>query len=91
MYIGEKYLVTTNEWFFAPDGRRYKAVLGTVKKMISDDKISIGCMYINKYEVKYIIRTDICNLGESVTDIEHNGSMNTCTVASRIYDADQNG
>jgi hypothetical protein len=26
---GKKYLITTNDWFFGPDGENYKAVWGT--------------------------------------------------------------
>ena len=32
-----KYLITTDEWFYAPDGLRYKSVWGCVK--IMDDSI----------------------------------------------------
>lgn len=30
-YIGEKVLVTTNGWFYGPDGKSYRAIWGTLK------------------------------------------------------------
>lgn len=30
-YIGKKVLVTTSAWFFAPDGKLYRGVWGTLK------------------------------------------------------------
>ena len=34
--IGDKVLVTTDGWFFAPDGETYRAVFGTVNGGIND-------------------------------------------------------
>lgn len=33
----EKYLITTDNWFFAPDGKQYRAAWGQIK--IFDDSI----------------------------------------------------
>jgi len=33
-----KYLITTNDWFYAPDGNSYKAVWGDVE-ILDDDKV----------------------------------------------------
>jgi hypothetical protein len=30
-FIGKKVLMTTDRWFFAPDGNQYRAVWGTLK------------------------------------------------------------
>jgi len=35
-----KYLITTDNWFFAPDGRQYRAVWGEVE-IISDSFLNI--------------------------------------------------
>ena len=40
-YIGKKVLVTTSEWFLAPNGRTYKAVWGTLHA-INEAKESVG-------------------------------------------------
>jgi hypothetical protein len=38
--IGKNVLITTSEWFFAPDGQQYRAVWGKV--LIVDDKLALG-------------------------------------------------
>ena len=35
-----KYLITTADWFYAPDGKLYKAVYGDVK-IVSDDALGV--------------------------------------------------
>lgn len=35
-----KYLITTDHWFYAPDGRQYKAVFGECK-ILKDDVLGI--------------------------------------------------
>jgi hypothetical protein len=34
LWIGKKVLLTVREWFYAPDGKSYKAVHGTLKAAI---------------------------------------------------------
>ena len=34
--IGDKYLVTTHNWFTAPNGATYNSVFGTIKGIVSD-------------------------------------------------------
>lgn len=29
--IGKKYLITVDDWFYAPDGKQYHAVFGTIQ------------------------------------------------------------
>lgn len=36
----EKYLITTESWFYAPDGTKYRAVWGTVQ-LIEDGSLGI--------------------------------------------------
>ena len=40
MKTGEKYIVTTDNWFFAPDGKQYRGVFGKVE-IISDAFLGI--------------------------------------------------
>ena len=35
--LGEKYLISTDGWFFAPDGQLYRSVRGTVTSIETDD------------------------------------------------------
>lgn len=67
---GQTALITTSQWFLAPDGKEYRAVFGTVHA-IRDDKttlgiasnrnstnwyIEIGCMTIAGCQVHYAVR-----------------------------------
>lgn len=101
--IGDKALITTEAWFYAPDGRQYKALHGTVKALRSSDDtlgirtnarstnwyIEVGNMTIAGCQVNYLTKTDSCNFG-SVLDYQA-GSEGYCefTRPSSIYDADQ--
>lgn len=38
MKIGDMALVTTNGWFYAPDGRTYRAVFGKIKAIHSSEE-----------------------------------------------------
>lgn len=74
---GKKALITTNNWFYGPDGKSYRAVFGTVKAVrtatdtlgISPNGKStnwyaeIGNMTLAGCQIHYAIQTDICNSG----------------------------
>ena len=51
--VGQKFLITTDNWFFAPDGQQFKAVWGTVHA-ISDSKETLG-METNRYSSNWYI------------------------------------
>jgi hypothetical protein len=36
--IGSRVLVTVDNWFYAPDGKQYRAVFGTVRAIRSDQE-----------------------------------------------------
>lgn len=52
-YIGKKVLVTTSEWFVAPNGRTYKAAWGTLHA-INEAKESVG-FAINRAHANWFI------------------------------------
>ena len=76
---GDKALVTTNDWFLAPDGRDYKAVFGTVKAVRTAEAtlgvkpngkstnwyLEIGNMTVAGCQILYAIKTDHCNPGKA--------------------------
>jgi len=41
MENNEKYLISTSNWFLAPDGREYRAVWGTVKILSATSTLGI--------------------------------------------------
>jgi hypothetical protein len=75
--IGEKALITTDNWFFAPDGKSYRAVFGTVKGVKSAEEtlgiktnskstnwyVEIGNMTLAGCQIHYAIRADKCHDG----------------------------
>lgn len=76
--IGDKVLITTSQWFYAPDGRSYCAVFGTVRGVHDDEKtldiktnrnsanwyVEIGNTMVAGCQVHYAVRTNSCNLGD---------------------------
>ena len=70
--IGEKYLITTDEWFVAPDGQQYKSAFGTFKKIHNDFEtlgiktnrgsanwfVEIGNIMIAGCQIHYVTKTD---------------------------------
>lgn len=80
--IGQKALITCDNWFFAPNGRQYRAVFGTVKAVRTAEAalgvrpngrstnwyVEIGDMTIAGCQVHYAIRCDQCTDDLSVPD-----------------------
>jgi hypothetical protein len=101
--LNEKYLITTDRWFVAPDGDQYRAVHGTVTKIANDNEtlgiktnrgstnwfVVIGGMVIAGCQIHYAIKTDECSFIPPSREIEHDGKLrHERTYSSRIYDAD---
>jgi hypothetical protein len=101
--IGKKHLITTDQWFIAPDGETYKAVFGTVKGILSSDEslgirtnakstnwyVSIGNMLIAGCQIHYVIQCDNVSLEPPTVEIDHEGKRNVERCGStRIYIAD---
>lgn len=71
-YIGKNVLVTTEDWFIAPDGKDYKAVYGVLKGVHEAGKtlgfipnrshanwfLEVGNVTIMGCRVRYVVRTD---------------------------------
>jgi hypothetical protein len=77
MQVGQKALITTNAWFYGPDGRQYRAAFGTVKAVrTSEDTlgvrtnarstnwyVKIGNLTIAGCQIHYALRCDTVNTG----------------------------
>lgn len=102
--LGKKYLITTDNWFFAPDGENYKAVFGTVSGVLNDKDslglktnrhstdwyVVIGNMMIAGCQVHYCIQADDVDFRRGNREIEHNGKMVVeRNATTRIYNADE--
>lgn len=76
--LGDKVLVTVDNWFYAPDGRCYRAVFGTVKGCRSSEDslgvrtnakstnwyLEVGSVTIAGCQIHYIVKCSACHLGE---------------------------
>jgi hypothetical protein len=76
--IGKKVLVTTSAWFFAPDGREYRAAYGTLKAINTSEEtlgftpnrthtnwfLQVGNLSIAGCQVQYLVEKDEVHLGE---------------------------
>lgn len=72
---GKKYIVTTDNWFFAPDGYQYKAVFGEFDGFYDDKEsmgiktnrgstnwyLKIGNVFIAGCQVHYAVESDTCS------------------------------
>lgn len=77
--VGQKALVTMDQWFFAPDGRQYRAVFGTVRGIRTAEVtlgvkpnarstnwyLEIGRMTVAGCQVHFAIQTDECSSGRA--------------------------
>lgn len=100
--IGAKVLVTTDCFFFAPDGRQYRAAFGTVHGIHTDETTlgirtnarstnwyaQIGDLLIAGCQIHYAIRTDKCHVGSAMDWKEENGEVVEFSRPACIYDAD---
>lgn len=101
--LGCKVLVTTDEWFFAPDGESYRAVFGTVKAIHTDKDtlgietnskstnwyLEIGNMFIAGCQIHYAIKTDSVSSKGPSKEFTHEDKLITKKFEfSRIYHAD---
>ena len=70
--LGKKYLITTDNWFVAPDGQLYMSLYGTVTSIETDDQalgiktnrgstnwyVVIGNMIVAGCQVHYALRVE---------------------------------
>lgn len=99
--IGKSVLITTSDWFYAPDGRMYKAVWGTIIAIQEDKEafgfavnrshanwlITIGNMTIAGCRVLYAIKCDTPNFGRADEYQTGEAGVVEFSRPSAIYDA----
>lgn len=100
--IGTKVLITTDNWFYAPDGKQYRSAYGTVRGIHTDEKtlgirtnarstnwyVQVGDLMIAGCQVHYAVRTDKCDLGSTPDWKEVDGVVVEYLRPTCIYDAD---
>jgi len=101
--IGKKYLITTDNWFIAPDGESYRSAFGTIKGIMSDEQtlgiktnrgstnwyVQIGCMLIAGCQIHYAVETPEVSFTPPTRELDHEGVIRpNQSLMSAIYDAD---
>jgi hypothetical protein len=100
-YINQKVLCTTQNWFYAPDGKQYKAVHGTMKGIHEAGKtlgfipnrshanwfLEIGDITIMGCQVLYVLKCDSVETGQikDWKNDEKNGGIEQYEHPSVIY------
>ena len=102
--IGNKYLITTHDWFVAPDGEQYKAVHGTVTAIQTDSEalgiktnrgstnwyVVIGNMLVAGCQVCYCIKARHFSPRPPLKSNQENPNTPTQReTTSRIFNADE--
>lgn len=101
--IGDKCLITTDNYFVAPDGILYRAVFGTVKNVIDAQNmlgikpnakstnwyVEIGDVILAGCQIHYLVKTEKANLAR-VTDCSWSAEKyHEFERPTVIYDADR--
>ena len=96
-FINKKVLITTQQWFYAPDGKQYRSVHGTLKAVHEAGKtgfipnrshanwfIEIGSMIIMGCQVMYVVECETVNT-DKVMEWSTEGGMKEYERPSAIY------
>lgn len=101
--IGKKMLISTDNWFVAPDGIECRSAYGTVKAVLNSESalgvktnahstnwyVEIGNIMIAGCQIHYAVASDSVNTGPAMMWAENNGAISEFMRASKIYDADR--
>ena len=101
-WLGKKVLITTDNYFYAPDGESYKAAHGTLIAILSDKEtlgiptnakstnwyVQLGNLLIGGCQIHYAILCDEVDFGPATLEGQHEGkAVHSLSNASRIYNA----
>lgn len=100
--VGKNILITTDDWFFAPDGKQYKAVFGELVGVFNDEETLgiktnekstnwytvVGGLIIGGCQIHYAMLTDECDCENSYHREELiDGEVVLLEAPSRIWHA----
>lgn len=100
--VGERWLITTDGWFYGPDGKEYRGVWGTVHAVLNDADtlgiktnvrstnwyVRIGSMVVAGCQIHYAIRSDVAPPDEAEGWWTHEDGIVRATKPSVIFNAD---
>jgi hypothetical protein len=99
-WVGREVLITTDNWFTAPDGERYNSVFGILNGIFNDEEIlgiktnarstnwyvGIGKMIIVGCQIHYAIQCDEVSFEPPTWEIQHEDKTVSAKCAvTRIY------
>ena len=101
LQVGDNVLVTTDNWFLAPDGQQYRAVWGEVHGIFSDEQMlgiktnsrstnwyaQIGNCFIAGCQIHYAVKSDHCSFDKTQLEEFKDGALLTGQAHTRIYNA----
>lgn len=101
--VGSKVLVTTDNWFYGPDGIQYRSVFGTVKGIFTAEEtlsiktnarstnwyVQVGCMTLAGCQIHYVIATDDVAKGQIEDFNIIDGEVKKYTRPTPIFFADE--
>ena len=101
--VGKTALITTDGWFYGPDGKNYRAVFGTIRAVKSSEEalgvrtnakstnwyVEIGCLTLAGCQIHYAVRCDSVSTGPVTDWTTHEGTLKEYTRPSTIFFADK--
>ena len=103
--VGKTILITTDHWFYAPDGKTYRAVFGTLRNVLADSDVlgiktnarstnwylEIGNMVIAGCQIHYAMLAERgeMNFGKVTQDYREGLFVQSLTHEANVYDADR--
>ena len=101
--LGKNILVTTDQWFFAPDGSQYRAAYGKLLEVVdskdalgirtnsksSNWYVQVGRVLIAGCQVHYAVNCEGAemNFGDVESELTHEGKLTHQKTPTRIYNA----
>ncbi len=102
-WLGKKVLITTDAWFYAPDGECYKAAHGTLVAVLNDQEtlgirsnarstnwyVQVGNLLVAGCQIHYAILANNVSYEPKQLEGTHDGkAVYSPANISRIYNAD---
>lgn len=101
--VGKNYLITTDDWFYAPNGKKYKSVWGKLHGAFSSEEtlgvktnakstnwyVQIGNMTLAGCRIHYIVRADKVSFNEIFDYNYSSENVNKHHRPTEIYNADE--
>jgi hypothetical protein len=100
--VGRKVIITTDNWFYGPDGKQYRSIYGTVRGVFNDEQTlgirtnnrssnwyaRIGGMVVAGCQIHYVCAA-ACSPPDFVSDFSiENGNVTHYTRPSVCLNAD---